>query len=85
MAETSLGQATFRFAPVNALGVLDHDVELAAGRFHNPMRVIPNGDGCEVLFTLLQLGGVTDEQFRIDLETVRTDLQNLKRVLEFTP
>lgn len=81
-AQTTLGQARFRFAPANSLGVLDHDVELPAGTFHNSMRVIPNGAGCEVLFTLLQLPGVTDEQFADDVETVRRDLLALKRELE---
>ena len=34
-------------------GVLDHDVTLPSGEtVHNPMRVIPDGDGCEVVFTL---------------------------------
>jgi hypothetical protein len=46
------------------------------------MRVVPNGRGCEILFTVLQFPGVTDEQFKADLETVRTDLHNLKQVLE---
>jgi len=82
IAQTTLGQVTFRFAPVNDLGVLDHDVELPAGTFHNPMRVIPNGDGSEVLFTLLQLPGVSDEQFKQDLDTIRGDLHKLKAVLE---
>lgn len=82
VAETTLGKALFRFAPANELGVLDHDVEISAQRFHNPMRVIPNGEGSEVLFTVLQLPGIADEQFKADLETVRGDLQNLKKVLE---
>jgi hypothetical protein len=82
VAQTTLGQASFWFTPINDLGVLDHDVEVSSGRFHNPMRVVPNGKGCEVLFTLLQLLGITDEQFNADLETVRGDLHNLKRVLE---
>lgn len=85
VARTTLGDATFRFAPPNTLGVLDHDVELPDGRFHNPMRVIPNGTGSEVLFTLLQLPGVTDEQFAADMHTVRADLLQLKKVLELRP
>lgn len=82
MAKTTLGDASFRFAPPNTLGVVDHDVELPGGRFHNPMRVIPNGTGSEVLFTLLQLHGVTDEQFATDIQTVLADLLQLKKVLE---
>jgi hypothetical protein len=82
LAQTTLGQATFSFAPPNDLGVVDHDVELPSGRFHNPMRVIPNGSGCEILFTVLQFHGIADEQFRTDLETVRNDLLTLRKVLE---
>jgi Polyketide cyclase / dehydrase and lipid transport len=82
VARTTLGEATFRFAPVNTFGVLDHDVELAAGTFHNAMRVIPNGVGSEILFTVLQLSGMNDEQFLEDLETVRRDLGTLRTLLE---
>ena len=81
-AQTTLGEARFRFAPPNTYGVLDHDVELPSGTFHNPMRVIPNGRGCEILFTLLQLPGVSDEDFKSDLETVRDDLKTLRAELE---
>lgn len=82
IAQTSLGEATVRFAASNTFGVLDHDVGLPSGNFHNPMRVIPNGRGSEVLFTLIQLPGISDEQFRIDLDTVRADLNKLRTILE---
>jgi hypothetical protein len=82
VARTTLGQAVFRFAPANDLGVLDHDVELPSGTFHNPMRVVPNGAGSEVLFTLLQLPGISDQQFQQDMDTVRADLNKLRTVLE---
>jgi hypothetical protein len=45
------------------------------------MRVIPNGEGCEILFTVLQLAGRSDEQFEADIETVRADLGSLRDVL----
>jgi hypothetical protein len=82
LAQTTLGEAWFRFAPLNEYGVLDHDVVLPSGRFYNPMRVIPNGAGCEILFTLLQLPGMTEAQFIQDLETLRSDLKTLRNVLE---
>ena len=82
IAQTTLGQAKISFAPPNELGVLDHHVELPSGTFHNPMRVIPNADGCEVMFTVFQFTGVSDEQFRHDYETVDSDLRRLKEVLE---
>jgi hypothetical protein len=82
IARTSLGPARFRFAPANDFGILDHDVELPMGTFHNPMRVIPNGAGCEVLFTAIQLPGISDEQFKTDLDTIRADLNKLRTLLE---
>lgn len=82
IAQTALGEATFRFAAINGFGVLDHDVELPSGTFHNPMRVVPNGKGSEVLFTLIQLPGISDEQFKIDMDIVRADLNKLRTVLE---
>jgi hypothetical protein len=82
VAQTTLGEAAFRFAPLNQLGVVDHDVEVGAQHFHNPMRIVPNGNGSEVLFTLLQLPGVTDVQFARDADTVLADLRQLKKVLE---
>ena len=82
IAQTSLGQVAFRFAAVNELGVLDHDVDLPNGTVHNPIRVIPNGAGSEVLFTLIQAPGVSDAQFQQDMDTVRADLNKLRTVLE---
>jgi hypothetical protein len=82
VAETSLGEVTFRFAPPNDFGVLDHDVDLPSGTFHNPMRVIPNGNGSEVLFTLVQLPDISDQQFQQDMDTVRADLNKLRTLLE---
>jgi hypothetical protein len=48
------------------------------------MRVVPNGDGSEVLFTLIQLPGVSDEQFQQDMDTIRADLNKLRTLLERT-
>ena len=82
VARTSLGEARFTFVQRNELGVLDHEVHLPTGTFHNPMRVIPNGSGSEVLFTVIQLPGISDAQFDIDLDTVRADLNKLRTILE---
>jgi hypothetical protein len=73
----------FRFVPPNELGVLDHHVELPDGQeVLNPMRVVPNGAGSEVIFTLFQRPGMSDEEFARDARTVETDLRKLKSVLE---
>lgn len=83
VVQTPDGQVTIRFAPRNELGVLDHVVRLASGQeVAVPMRVVANGTGSEVLFTLLRLPGMSDEHFAHDAAMVEQDLQTLKRVME---
>ena len=50
--------------------------------FSNPMRVLPDGDGCEIVFTLRRQPEMTDEAFEADAEAIRTDLATLQRLLE---
>lgn len=81
--ETPTGWVGIRFVPVNDFGVLDHVVTLPDGQsILNPMRVVANGGGSEVMFTLFQLFGMSDEQFAKDAGMVEADLQILKAVLE---
>jgi hypothetical protein len=81
--DTPEGRAGLVFAPRNDLGVLDHDVTLPSGlTVHNPMRVIPDGDGCEVVFTLRRLPGMTGADFDRDAGLVAADLARLRAVLE---
>ena len=83
IAEGPMGQIKIRFAPPNDLGVLDHDVTLPTGEtVHNPMRVVPNGAGSELTFTLFRRPDMTDEQLEKDAEWVRKDLLKLKALLE---
>lgn len=72
-----------RFTERNALGVLDHDVVLPSGvTIHNPIRVLPNGEGSEVAFTLFRQPGVSAVTFEEDAKAVERDLRALKAVLE---
>lgn len=83
VAETEAGRVVFEFVHDNDLGVLDHTLTLADGEaITNPMRVVANGEGSELLFTLMQRPGVTDAAFAEDAERVIHDLQTLKRLLE---
>jgi hypothetical protein len=71
------------FAERNDYGILDHDVTLPSGEtVHNPMRVIADGAGCEVVFTLRRQPGMTDEEFSRDAGLVLADLRALKEQLE---
>lgn len=83
VAEAPFGKVKIRFADRNTFGVMDHDVELDSGAVvHNPMRVVPNGDGSEFIFTLFRQPGMTDEQFAEDKRAVEKDLATLKELLE---
>jgi len=83
LAEAPFGKVIIKFAPTNSFGVMDHDVELDSGVIvHNPMRVVPNGDGSEFIFTLLRQPGMSAQQFAEDARAVERDLQTLKDYLE---
>jgi hypothetical protein len=84
--ETPMGRVGFAFVDRNEYGVLDHDVTLPSGEtVYNPMRVIRDGDGSEVVFTLRLPPNMSDEEFAGDAEAVAADLTRLKRLLESTP
>jgi uncharacterized protein YndB with AHSA1/START domain len=81
--DSPMGRVQFRFVPHNDFGVLDHDVTLPSGEtVHNPLRVIRDEDGCEVVFTLRQRTGMTDDDFARDADAVAHDLSTLKSLLE---
>jgi hypothetical protein len=83
VVETPEGPAEVRFTPRNEFGVLDHFVRTRAGvEVYVPMRVIRNGDGCDVVLTVFRLPGMSDEKFEQDAAWVRRDLATLKAALE---
>jgi hypothetical protein len=71
-----------RFSPPNEFGVIDHTVVLDGSETRNAMRVVPNGTGAEVAFTLLRMPGTTDAAFAGDAAAVERDLKALKALLE---
>ena len=83
VADAPFGKVRVRFAPPNAFGVLDHDVTLESGvTVHNPMRVVPHGEGSEFVFTLFRRPGMSDEDLAKDRAAVEHDLRTLKGLLE---
>lgn len=80
---TALGSVQMAFCAENPFGVLDHSVTLSDGtRVMNPMRVIANGEGSELLFTVFQTEGMSDEKFVRDVQAVTRDLKTVKTLLE---
>ncbi|MGH8915844.1 MAG: SRPBCC family protein [Acidimicrobiia bacterium] len=83
VAETAEGSVQVRFTPRNEFGVMDHYVTSEpAIEVYVPLRVIANGTGCEVIFTLFRTPGMTDEIMARDAEWVTKDLRALKALVE---
>ncbi|WP_399887108.1 SRPBCC family protein [Streptomyces sp. BBFR51] len=78
-----LGRVAVAFAPRNELGVLDHHVTLPTGEtVYNPVRVIADATGSEVVFTLRRQPETSDADFERDAGTVAADLARLKELME---
>lgn len=80
---TRNGRVILRFSPRNAYGILDHQV-FPEGKtaLTTPMRLIANGEGCEIIYTLLQRPGMTAEALASEIEWVTSDFEALRSLLE---
>lgn len=77
------GPVRVRFAPANDYGVIDHTVTLPNGTdVYIPLRVIANGAGAEVMFTLYRLPHMSEAVFARDTGMVEKDLSTLKQLME---
>jgi hypothetical protein len=78
-----MGLVEVRFTGEAAEGILDHDVTLPDGTVvHNTLRVLPNDGGSEVVFSLFQRDGMTDDEFARDAEAVRADLDRVAAIFD---
>ncbi len=85
VVESPMGRVTVEFTPANSFGILDHRVTLPSGEsVDNPVRVIPNADGCDVVFTVRRRAGMSAEQFATDRDTVAADLATLRDLMQRT-
>jgi hypothetical protein len=81
--DSPMGRVGIEFAPDNDYGVLDHDVTLPDGEtVTNPVRVFPNGKGCDVVFTVRRRPGMSAADLEGDAGRVAADLQTLRRLME---
>jgi hypothetical protein len=66
-----------------AIEVTHGDATLPSGEsFFNPMRVVANGQGSELLFTLFRHPPMTEAEFDEDAKVVLCDLEKLKAIIE---
>lgn len=83
LAETDLGNIKIQFVPKNEFGIIDHLVILPdSSTVNNPLRVIENGKGSELVFTLFWMPNRTEEEFNQDAKLVENDLTKIKTILE---
>lgn len=82
-AETTMGSVTIDLFPENKLGVIDHNVTLPDKTVvHNSLRVMENGTGSKVVFVLFEMPGKTEADYKKDTDSVRADLNKLKKIME---
>jgi hypothetical protein len=83
IVDTPQGQMKLKFVEKNNFGVLDHYVTTASGmEIYVPLRVLANGTGSEIIFTLFRSPDMTDEKYAEDMKLVEQDLRTLKDLLE---
>lgn len=83
VAETAQGSVTIDFTERNNFGILDHYVKLPSGAIvFVPIRVIKNGDGSEVIFTVFRTADMSDDRYSEDVKSVKQDLNILKNLVE---
>lgn len=83
IAESPMGPVKIKSASDNTFGILDYDVMLPSGEIiHNAMREFQNENGSELVSTLCQTPGMSDQNFQHDEELVASDLQRMKSLIE---
>lgn len=81
--KTPQGLVKIRIADLNDWGILDHYLFPQTGdEVFVPMRVVPNGSGSEVIFTVFQSPEMSNQNFVDDMKLVKKDLLSLKEILE---
>jgi hypothetical protein len=83
VTDSPLGRVVVAFVGSNHLGVADHVVTLPSGeRVTNPMRIFANNDGCDVVFSVRRLTGMSEADFAHDVDAVARDLAVLRSLME---
>jgi hypothetical protein len=83
IAETAEGPVSLSFSERNSRGVLDYALQLPGGRsVYVPLRVLRNGEGCELVLTLFRFPEMSDQEFAAATEGATRDLRAAKGLLE---
>lgn len=84
LVELPSGRTVIRFSPRNAFGILDYQIFQPGQEptFTIPVRLIRNRDGTDFQLVVFRREGMTDAEFRSEIEWTESDLQRLKTLLE---
>ena len=79
---TKFGQGEIRVNPVKELGIIDHDWRDPQANWTVPARIVANGDGVTVMYTLFQPPAMTDHQFDQAMQEMDIEMNKLREILE---
>ncbi|TGK03859.1 SRPBCC family protein [Leptospira semungkisensis] len=83
LIDSPMGELKAVFTEKNQYGVLDHTVIFGPDKkVNNPMRILANDQGSELVFTLFQLPEMSDKKFEEDAAWVKKDLTELSELLK---
>lgn len=81
-AVTKFGEGEIKVDGVKEFGILDHVWKDPQASWKVYCRVVPNGDGSTVAFTLFQPPVMNDPQFDHAMKEMDIELAKLKEILE---
>ena len=79
---TKFGQGEIRVNPIKELGIIDHDWRDPQASWTVPARVVANGDGATVMFTIFQPPVMTELQFDYAMKEMDIEMRKLRELLE---
>lgn len=81
-AVTKFGEGQIKVRGLKDFGILDHTWKDPQATWDAYCRVVPNGDGSTVMFTLFQPPVMNDQQFDQAMKEMDTEMAKLKEILE---
>lgn len=79
---TKFGEGQLKMHLAKELGIFDHTWKDPQASWRVPARVVKNGEGATVMFTLFQPPMMTDEQFDKAMDEMDIEMKQLKNILE---
>jgi ketosteroid isomerase-like protein len=79
---TKFGEGEIRVSPIKELGLCDHEWRDPQAHWTVPARIVANGDGVTVMYTLFQPPVMTDQQFDQAMKDMDIEMNTLREIME---